>query len=240
MIGRWKRRGNHLATAKLAVRRHLPWYVLSLLIVGLLAALVGGGYAAFHYGFQQGRQDPGVMAAAQGVSRQAAGLANDLTDTRQRLAALEQQLRVEQTTRESLSHQLQQMQSDNAGMREKISFYESLLTSTDRAPALKLESVQIEPQGPGRYRLRAVLVQGQSSQEPFKGQAEFRLIFDRAGKRSELLWPANRIAITVARFSRVERDAELPADAKLRQVEVRIYAQGETHVRLSRTYDVKG
>lgn len=240
MIGRWKRRGNHLATARLAVKRHMPWYARFALML-VLAALLGGGIlAAYRYGEASGRSDPGALLAAQGASREAVRLNGDLADARQRLLTTEQQLRVEQTTRETLSHQLQQMQTENGGLREQIAFYESLLTKTERAPALALEVFQVEPLTPGRYRMRAVLVQGQSSQEPFKGEADFRFVIEKGGKRSELVWPQPRFGFTVTRFTRIERETDLPADAKLRQVEIRIYAQGDNHVRLSRTYDVKG
>ncbi|WP_374356288.1 DUF6776 family protein [Chitinimonas sp.] len=240
MIGRWKRRGNHLATAKLAVRRHLPWYARFAAALAAAALLVGGTYAAYGYGLTQGKQDPTAARLVQGASRDVAVLSRDLADARQRLGALEQQLRVEQTTRETLSHQLQQLQSDNGSLRDKITFYESLLTKTDRAPSLAIEELRVEPLSGGHYRLRAILVQGQSSQSAFKGSADFRLIIERAGKRSELIWPAQRIPLTVTRFTRIERETELPNDARLRQVEIRIYTQADNRVRLSRTYDVKG
>jgi hypothetical protein len=240
MIGRWKRRGNHLATAKLAVRRHLAWPVLLLLVVAGLCLLAAGVYGAYLYGEAAGRQDRHAQLLAQDASQLAARLNGELADARQRMGEIEQQLRVEQTTRETLSRQMQQLQTDNGALREKIVFYESLLTKTDRAPSLTLEALQVEPLAPGHYRLRAVLVQGQSSQEAFKGEAEFRFLLDRGGKRSEMIWPANRVPLTVTRFTRIEREAELPADAKLRQVEIRIYALGDNRVRLSRTYDVKG
>lgn len=240
MIGRWKRRGNHLATAKLAVKRHLSWTAWLLLTVAIASGLTLAGYGVYRYGRAVGMTDAEAQAGIQSAAPQIARMTTELGDARQRLGAITQQLRVEQTTRETLSHQLQQLQTDNGGLREQIAFYESLLTKTDRAPALSLEALQVEPLVPGRYRLRAVLVQGQSTQEAFKGEAEFHFLIERNGKRSEMSWPSTRLPITVTRFTRIEREAEIPADAKLRQVQIRIYAQGDNRVRLSRSYDVKG
>ncbi|GAB3244042.1 DUF6776 family protein [Chitinimonas naiadis] len=240
MIGRWKRRGNHLATAKLAVRRHLSWYARAGLLLLGLVILAGVGYGVYDYGAQEGRRGLVSSQAADGVSVQNGRLLLELGESRQKLQTLEQQLRLEGATRETLSKQLSQLQSDNSGLREQIAFYESLLTKTDRAPALAIDQFRVEPLTPGHYRLRATLVQGQSSQEAFKGEVDFRLVVERAGRRETLVWPAARLPLTVSRFTRLERETELAADTKLRQVEIRIYANGDNRVKLSRSYDVKG
>ncbi|HEY9103184.1 DUF6776 family protein [Chitinimonas sp.] len=240
MIGRWKRRGNHLATARLAVRRHLPWYARAGLLMLALLLMAAVGWSLFHQGVQAGREQAANSPAAQGASLQNGRLEADLRESRQRLQGLEQQLRLETTTRETLSKQIVQLQTDNGGLREQIAFYESLLTKTDRAPALAIDQFRVESLAPGRYSLRAILVQGQSSQEAFKGEADFRLVVERGGRRETMNWPAARLPLTVARYTRLERETELPPDSRLKQVELRIYAAGESRVKLSRTYDVKG
>jgi len=240
MISSWKRRGNHLTTAKLAVRRHLPWYVRGALVILLVGAVAGALMAAYSYGERQGRHDPSAVLAVEGASREVQKLATELADERQQSAASAQQLRVESTTRDALSRQVQQLQQENAGYRDQIAFYESLLTQTERAPALSIEALHVEPTAAGRYRVRALLVQGQSSQAPFKGRVDFRLVVEHGGKRNELVWPKESQPLVVARFARVERDLELAADTRLREIEIRIYDQGDNRVHLSRTYDVKG
>lgn len=240
MIGRWKRRGNHLATARLAVRRHLPWYARAGLVLLALLVMAAIGWSLFHQGIAEGREQAANSSAAQGVSLQNGRLEADLRESRQRLQGLEQQLRLETATRETLSKQIVQLQTDNGGLREQIAFYESLLTKTDRAPALAIDQFRVEALAPGRYRLRAILVQGQSSQEAFKGEVDFHLVVERAGRRETLNWPATRLPLTVARYTRLERETELPPDSHLKQVELRIYAAGESRSKLSRTYDVKG
>ncbi|WP_269533067.1 DUF6776 family protein [Chitinimonas sp. BJYL2] len=236
MIGRWKRRGNHLATARLAVRRHLPWPArLALGLLGLIV-LASGSYGLYLYGEQQGRH--GALASQ--VGQDASRLARELQESAQRAQALEQQLRLETSTRETVSRQLVQLQADNGALREQIAFYESLLTKTDRAPALALDQFRVEPVSPGHYRLRAILVQGQSTQEAFRGEVEFRLVVERGGRRESLVWPAPRIKVNVTRYHRLERETELPPDARLKQVEIRVYADGESRAKLTRNYDVKG
>ncbi|GLR11303.1 hypothetical protein GCM10007907_00930 [Chitinimonas prasina] len=240
MIGRWKRRGNHLATAKLAVKRHLPWYAQFGLAIVLVCMLAGMGIAVYRYGEQEGRRDPSALLAVQGASQQSDRLQAELQANRQKLMALEQQLRLEMATRETLSRQLGQLQNDNSGLREQIAFYESLLTKTDRAPALAIDQLRVEALTPGQYRLRAILVQGQSSQEPFKGEVDFQLVVERAGRRVTMTWPERRIPLNVSRYTRLEKETDLGVDAKLKQVEMRVYAVGDNRVKLSRSYDVKG
>lgn len=240
MIGRWKRRANHLATARLSVRRHIPWQVQVLLLLTIIALLAVAGVALFQYGMAEGRRDPHAALAMQGASEQASRLATELADARQKITTLEQQLRLEGATRETLSKQLAQLQADNGGLRDHMAFYESLLTKTDRAPPLAIDLLRVVPIAPGRYRVQATLVQGQSSQEPFKGEIDFRLTIDRAGRQEQLVWPASRLPLTVSRFTRFERDTELTPDVKVRHVEMRVYAAGSAQVKLSRSYDVKG
>ncbi|SFZ78043.1 DUF6776 family protein [Chitinimonas taiwanensis] len=240
MLRRWKRRGNHLATARLAVRRHLPWYAWVGLVLLALCLLAGASWLLFQHGQEVGRQDPHAQRAIQEAARNAGTLEKALSEARQKQAETEQQLRLELATRQTMTRQLQQLQADNGSLRERIGFYESLLTKTDRAPALAIEVFRVEPLTPGHYRLSAILLQGQSSQEAFKGEMQFRLTIERQGKREIIAWPQTRIPLSVSRFLRLERETDLPADTVLKRVEMAIYAAGETRPRLTRIYEVKG
>lgn len=236
MIGRWKQRGNHIATARLTVHRHLPWSTRLLRSGGLLLLVGFVTLGAYYYGRQQATSAVDNSAAANRSARSE----SEINELRQKLGSIEQQLRVELATRDTLSRQLQQYQTDNGALREQLAFYESLLTKTDRAPGLAIDSFRAEPLSPGHYRLKIVLVQGQSSQEAFKGELDFKLTYERGGRQESLVWPTKRLGIKVARFSLTESDASLPVDAKLRRVEVRVYAAGEGNAKLARSYDVKG
>jgi hypothetical protein len=240
MIGRWKRRGNHLATARLAVRRHMPWPLQIALAAGVLGVVVMAGVWLYRYGEAAGLATARDLHMASGLQANMARLQAELTDMRQRLLTTEQQWRMERATRNTLTHQAAQYEAENANLREQLSFYEALLTRTDRAPALSLESFRSQSLLPGRYRLRVVLVQGQSAQSPFRGELDFRLRYEHEGRQHSLIWPTPRLPVSVARFGRFEPDVALPDGARLRQVEVRVYAQGDNRVKLSRVYDVRG
>jgi hypothetical protein len=240
MIGRWKRRGNHLATARLAVRRHVPWPLQLVLGAGVLGVMGMAGVWLYQHGEAAGLATAREIQVASGQQANLARLQSELLEVRQRLMTTEQQWRVERAAWNTLSQQVAQYQAENANLREQLSFYEALLTRTDRAPALSLESFRSEALSPGRYRLRVVLVQGQSAQAPFRGELDFRLSYEHDGRPQSLIWPTPRLPVSVARFGRFEPDVTLPDGARLRHVEVRVYAQGDNRVKLSRNYDVRG
>lgn len=231
MIGRWKKRGNHLATARLAVYRHLPWPQRALRWLAVALLILGSMYGTYRYG---------IHASHQQLIQDTSFSEAEVVELRQRLTAISQQLRLETATRDTLSRQLQQYQTDNGGLREQVAFYESLLTKTDRAPGLAIDTFRSETLSPGHYRLKAVLVQGQSSQEPFRGEVEFRLTTERAGRRDTQIWPARRLPIKVARYGVVETETNLPPDTRIQRVDVRVFSAGENNVKLTRSYEVKG
>ncbi len=243
-LRRWKQRGSHLATARLAVRQRTPWRTR---VLGVLLLMAFFGVATY-VGYLWGQQTMGVHNAKlvpmhasenllQGADQQRS---SELQSLRQKLVSTEQQLKLELSTRDTITRQLQQYQTDNTGLREQLAFYESLLTKTDRAPGLTINAFNAELLSPGHYRLKVVLVQGQSSQEAFKGTVDFKLTVEKGDKRETLVWPSHPLPLTVARFGHLETDTALVGDARLRQVEVRIYAGAETQVKLAHSYEVKG
>ena len=240
MISRWKRRGNRLATARLSVRHQLPWYAR--LALGLLALLVvvGALSLAYRRGDMHGSDDALSRLSSQTAWQKARQADSELSDTHQRLAAVEAQLRVETATRDTLSRQVQQLQTDNDHLREQNAFFEALMTRADHAAALTIESLHVEAVSVGHYRLRVLLLQGQASAGPFKGEADFRFVLEQRGHRTELSWPHTHLPVTVARFARLAWEVELPPDSRLRHVEMHIYGAGASQARLSRGEDVKG
>jgi hypothetical protein len=226
-----RRRANPLSQTALLVRP--PLRRGQVLLRCGLAGLLAAGIAAL--AFFVGQRD-GLIAQAQQVQSHRDGENNNLS---QSLGTTQTQLRVEEATRDSLSQQLQQLQTDNAGLREQLAFYEALLTKTDRAPGLSIDTFRSEKLSPGRYRLKIVLVQGQSSQGPFEGEVEFRLTTERNKRRDTLVWPNKRLPVRVSRFALVETELILANDALLQKADVRIFAKGESQSRLNRSFDVK-
>lgn len=236
MIQRWKQRGNHLATARLAVHRDLTWPARLLRYVLLLLLFGAGMYGGYRYGWSAHAQ----VASGGPSSGEGRNPAEEAQSLRQTLGSVEQQLRVELATRETLSRQIQQYQTDNSALRERLAFFESLLTRTDRAPGLAIDSFRAEALSPGHYRFKLVLIQGQSSREPFGGELDFKLTTERSGQRASLVWPERRLPIRVDRFGIVESDVDLPEGTRLRQVEVRLHTRDGRGVQLARSFDVKG
>ncbi|MDK2123602.1 DUF6776 family protein [Parachitinimonas caeni] len=219
------------------MKTHISWPLRIVFALGCALGLFAIGYFLYEFGRQKGTEEVLADQRLRSIQSENELLRRELVDQKGRQAGQAQTLKVELTTRESLIDQLRQSQSENAKLREEVAFYETLLTKTDRSPALSIESFRAEPQGSG-YRIRLLLLQGQSSPEPFKGEVEFKLVAKGNGQAHATLWPVgHRLPLDVRRFARIEQ--EIPA-LRLQQVEVRIYAAGDSKVRLSRTFDVKG
>ncbi|TJZ73341.1 DUF6776 family protein [Chitiniphilus eburneus] len=220
----YRLRRARLAAAPMVLQPALGWkgragrWLCLLLVVALF------GVAAAYWGYQYGRRDAtgGVVQLEGDIARTKAALAA----SRERESMLHQQLRVAESARGALEETLTDAQAETAQAREALAFFDSLLTSNDRARPVRFAACEFDFTGPQRWRYRILLVQGVDRTADLEGNLEISVQLKGAVHQPQRI-DAPRQAISVRHYRRIEGEVALPAGAQPTQMEARLLVAGE-------------
>lgn len=203
----YRARRARLTAAPLALRPTPTWahrlgrYSLFLLIFA--AALAGGIW----YGFQAGQ-----VHAQNSMSSEAAALvrnASALAEAKARLTAQTQQLQITESARAALAADLADAQQDLARSHESLAFFETLLTTNDRAHQVSFALCEFDAAGKGQWHYRLLVVQGVNQAPEFDGQLSIVATSKVGGKISRIDVPPQ--PVRVKHYQRLEGDLTLPS-----------------------------
>jgi len=159
-----------ISAPRVAVRTHVPWYWRWLGITVLGALVVGVGWATYDFGmeFAGFRQSEAALALARltdEIKRRDA----DLAEMRSKVAAAERQLQIERATYGDLARQVKTLAEENAGLKEDLAFFQSLMPAGGRE-GVSINRFRVQKEAlPGEYRYRLLLVQTGQRVKEFKG-----------------------------------------------------------------------
>ncbi len=192
---------------------------LRVLLLLLMAAVLvlAGGWLGWHESTLVHRADSsGLFARVALLDKM---LASEVAARRW----TEQQFTVERATREALVKELALAQGEAASRQEALIFLESLLTSQDRSRAVRLVACELQLLDARRYRYRALLAQGASSDAEFNGRLSVGVDYLRRGQRgSVVLGDEKPLLVRIRHYERVEGELTLPAEAVAQALDVRI------------------
>lgn len=143
---------------------------------------------------------------------------------------VQQQLIVEQSTRSMLGSELAQAQAEIASQQEALLFFDSLLTSNDRARAVRLVACELQAVDARRYRYRALLAQGLNRDEEYQGRLIVAVDYTLKGKRGRVsVGEEKPVTVQIKHYERIDGVITMPADAQPQALDVRIVsANGQT------------
>ncbi|HSM99265.1 MAG TPA: DUF6776 family protein [Gallionella sp.] len=199
-------------------------FVLAAVALAWWAYDSGLEFAGFHRG-----------QAEQELSRlhdQVAKLAEANAQLSDKVAQFERAIQIEQASNQATSEQLKSMADENVHLQEDLVFFQNLTAAGGKEGELGVHRLTLEKDIiPGEYRLRMLLVQSGQRAKEFSGSYQLVATMLKNGQRTMYLFPqeASRNAqfqLSFKYYQRVEQSIQLPQDAQLESIQVRIFEQG--------------
>lgn len=225
-----------IAAPRMAVRTHVPWYWRALATVVMLAlalALAGWTYDAGRKfaGFDQSESVGEINA----LKEKLALLEAEATRLRAIANAGDSNLQIERTALSRLSTQVKALEQENVRLKENLAVFENLASGGGKTDSISLSGLRIEPDGaPGRYRYRMLAARrGAQAKNEFKASLQLHVtVRQPAGSDAMIVFPrpgdstADKFGIAFRNFRSIEGTFQIPAEAQIKRVEVRLIHDG--------------
>lgn len=240
------RRRLGLSTQRVVVRTHVAWYWRWLGYCALGALVVGIGWTTYDYGmelagFRQGE-------AARVLERLRAEISSrdaELAELRSQVASAERQMQIERATYGDLAKQVKALSEENAGLKEDLAFFQSLMAAGGREGPITINRFRVQPDVlPGEYRYRLLLVQTGQRVKEFQGKLQFVLNLEQGERKFLLTLPregernARDYQISFKFFQRIEGTFRVAPDAVVKSLQVRVFENGSVTPKLSQTVTI--
>lgn len=231
-----------ISAPKLAIRTHVAWHWRALALVAILS--VSLAFAAWVYGYGMsiaGFQSNESVREIQLLRNHVMELDAELTKLRSLAGSGESSLQIERATQKQLSRQAKALEFENAALKEDLAFFEGLVPSTESSdePGVRINHLRVDPAGAvGEYRYRMLVVNNSGRQaRELKGGLQLLVKVRQAGKDAMITVPsgadsnAQRFRFEIKRFHRLEGVFAVPAEAEVKEVEVRLLQDGAVRAR---------
>ncbi|MES2355936.1 MAG: DUF6776 family protein [Pseudomonadota bacterium] len=227
---------------KVTIRPQVPWYwrgTVLILFFSLVAGLLWWFFDGEHRlaGFDQ------IMAKSQFTETKevAKQLSVENLQIKSKLNTLYQQVEIEHAAQAELSKNVSQLQDENARLKEEISFFRSI-TSSSRVPeGLNVQNFRVEPDIlPNEYRFHVLVVQGGRGDRSFVGKAQLIANVQKNGVAKVLTLPddeksAPAFDINLKYYQRLEGRFKVESGMVVKSVQLRITEKATGQVRLIRS-----
>ena len=231
----WRRvkRSFGISAQKLSVRPHIPWYLRWSLTVPFVLAALGLAWWAYgsgleFAGFHRGEAQQELTK----LREQTARLGMENTQLNSQVAQYERQIQMEQASSQEISKQLKNLSDENGRLQEDLAFFQNLTAMRGKEGDLGVHRLRLErDKMPGEYHLRMLLVQSGQRAKEFSGSYQLVATVLKNGQRTTYLFPQDasgnaQFQLSFKYYQRVEQSIQLPQDAQLENIQVRIFEQG--------------
>jgi hypothetical protein len=235
-----------ISAPRVAVRTHVAWYWRWLGYIALGAVVVGIGWTTYDYGMELAgfRQSESERTLAR-LNQEIAQRDTQIRELRSQVAAAERQQQIERATYGDLAKQVKALSEENAGLREDLAFFQSLMVAGGKEGAISVNRFRLHPEAsPGEYRYRLLLVQSGQRVKDFQGSLQFVLNLEQGGRKFvQTLPPENEKSVkdyqvSFKFFQRVEGTLKLDPGAVVKSVQIRVFENGSVAPKLSQTVSV--
>jgi len=224
-----------ISAPRLSVRPHVAWYLRWSMLLPFVLAAAGLAWWAYDNGlelagFKRGQAEQELSRLNDQVARLGAQNAQ-LSD---KVAQYEREIQIEQASNQATSEQLKNMTDENARLQEDLVFFQNLTAASGKAGDLGVHRLTLERDVmPGEYNLRMLLVQSGQRAKMFSGSYQLVATVVENGETTTHVFPQDesgnaQFKLSFRYYRRVEQSIQLPPDAQLDSVQVRIFEQGAT------------
>jgi hypothetical protein len=233
-----------IAAPRVAVYTHVPWYMRWSMALTGVAVAAAVAWVSYDLGRRLGGYYSAQAAEEQSRLAEAVTRLQEENDTlRDRLAGVERQIQIEQSTYGNLAGQLKGLSDENALLKEDLAFFQTLMTSGggDSSSGITINRFRVRADPlPGEYHYQLLVVQARTRSKEFQGRLEFVVDVLRDGEQQVLVLPApgevrNELALSFKFYQRVEGAFRVPERTKVTRVQVRVMEEGVEQPRSSQT-----
>jgi hypothetical protein len=159
--------------------------------------------------------------------------------------ASESRLKIEQSAQAQLASQVKALEDENSRLREELGFFENLVPSERRGEKVSIHRFSVERDVlPGEYRYRLLVLQGGRLDREFHGSLQLVVEMQQEGKDATIIFPDSAetgnatFKLNFKYFRRVEGTFRVPAKARVRTIQARIFENGSNEARASQNVNL--
>lgn len=222
-----------ISAPQMTVRPHIAWYLRWGMALPFVVAAIAMAWWAYDSGlefagFHRGETEEEIARLREQVAKLQAENAQ-LSD---QVAKSERQIQIEQASNRETANQLKNLSDENAHLQEDLVFFQNLTATRGKEGELGVHRLKLErDKMPGEYHLRMLLVQSGQRAKKFSGNFQLVATVRENGVVTTHVFPQEssgnaQFQLSFKYYQRIEQSIQLPPDAELESVQVRIFEQG--------------
>lgn len=182
-----------------------------------------------------------TLEELEGLYGEVAKQSAEITQLTNQVAQYERQIQIEQSSNQATSEQLKTLADENVRLQEDLVFFQNLTATQGKDGELGVHRLVLErDKMPGEYHLRMLLVQSGQRARTFNGHYQLVAAVIEGGETSTHLFPQKdepsaQFKLSFRYYRRVEQSIQLPPDAQLQSVQVRIFDRKATEPKVKQT-----
>ncbi len=224
-----------ISAPQMSVRPHIAWYFRWGMLVPFVLAAIGLAWWAYDNGmeFAGFHRDQAEQELSR-LHEQVAKLVEANAQLNDKVTQFEREIQIEQASNQATSEQLKSMADENVHLQEDLVFFQNLTAAAGKEGELGVHRLTLERDiVPGEYRLRMLVVQSGQRAKIFSGYYQLVATVVENGESSTHIFPRNEaenplFKLSFRYYRRIEQSIQLPPDAQLESVQVRIFEQGKS------------
>lgn len=222
-----------ISAPQMTVRPSIAWYLRWGMMLPFVLAAVTLAWWAYDSGlefagFNRGQAEEELTR----LRDQVAKLEVENVQLNNRLAQKERQIQIEQASNQESSNQLKKLTDKNTRLQEDLVFFQNLTATRGKEGELAVHRLSLERDKiPGEYQLSMLLVQSGQRAKKFNGNYQLIATVKENGLSTTHVFPQDlsgnaQFQLGFKYYQRVEQSIQLPPDAELENVQVRIFERG--------------
>ena len=229
-----------ISAPRMAVRAAVPWYWRWLGLIVLATAILMVARATYDFGMQfAGFEQSEADREVQRLGASNVRLQQDIAQIRSQIAQGERQLQIERATYADLVKQMKGLTEENAGLKEDLAFFQTLMPSGGREGGVAINRFLVQNDTlPGEYRYRLLLTQTGQRNRDFQGNLQFVINLQQDNKKLVMTLPAEGdkegkgFKLNFRFYQRVEGTFRVAPDAAVKSMQVRVFENGASEPKL--------
>ena len=229
-----------IAAPHMAVRAAIPWYLRWLSAIALALIILLLSRAAYDFGkqfagFDQSEADREVQRLVENNAK----MQQEHATLRGEFAQSERQLQMERATYADLVKQMKALTEENAGLKEDLAFFQTLMPSGGKAGGVAVNRFLVQNDSlPSEYRYRLLLTQTGPRSSDFQGSLQFVVNLQIDNKKVVMSLPAEGDAdkaykLNFRFYQRVEGTFKAAPGAVVKSMQVRVFENGSNEPKLT-------